>query len=143
MTLSLPLSLTVSQVMVVSSGGQRFGVPVDRVLETVRVGPNDRRTVAGGHVMVRRGQIIPLHAVPTLLGQDAEPVRNAWDEQAVLVVRHGERPVGLCIDDFGGSEDVMLSPLPGVLAGLPAYSGSALLGDGTVLMVLNLEGLLA
>jgi two-component system, chemotaxis family, sensor kinase CheA len=143
MTLSLPLSLTVSQVMVVESGGQRFGVPLDRVLETVRVGPSERRAVAGGEVMVRRGQLIPLLSVPSLLNQGTEPMRNAWDEQAVLVVQHGDRSLGLCVDAFGGGQDVMLSPLPGVLAGLPTYAGSALLGDGTVLMVLNLEGLLA
>lgn len=143
MTLSLPLSLTVSQVMVIESNGQRFGVPLDRVLETVRVGPSERRAVAGGEVMVRRGQLIPLLSLPSLLNQGTESLRNAWDEQAILVVQHGDRSLGLCVDAFSGSQDVMLSPLPGVLSGLSAYAGSALLGDGTVLMVLNLEGLLA
>jgi two-component system chemotaxis sensor kinase CheA len=58
------------------------------------------------------------------------------------VVRHGGEQVGLLVDRFCGVADVILKPLPGSLAGLAGYAGTALLGDGTVLMVLNTKELI-
>ena len=64
------------------------------------------------------------------------------DEEAVLVARVGGAIVGIVIDRFREGIDVVLKPLDGVLAGMRGYSGSALLGDGRVLLVLNLKVLL-
>jgi two-component system chemotaxis sensor kinase CheA len=55
----------------------------------------------------------------------------------VLVVRHAGDPVGIIVDDFHETLDIILKPLTGVLGQIAAYSGSALMGDGSVLMVLN------
>jgi len=46
--------------------------------------------------------------------------------------------LGIVVDDFESTVDILLRPLEGVLAALPQYSGSALLGDGSVLLILNL-----
>jgi len=46
------------------------------------------------------------------------------------------------VDAFHETVDIILKPMSGVLAGISTYSGSALLGDGSVLMVLNVKGLL-
>ena len=64
------------------------------------------------------------------------------DELAVLVVRLGNESIGLLVDAFHETVDIILKPMSGVLAGISTYSGSALLGDGSVLMVLNVKGLL-
>jgi two-component system chemotaxis sensor kinase CheA len=50
--------------------------------------------------------------------------------------------VGLLVDEFRETADIILKPLAGVLAGLKSYSGSALMGDGSVLMVLNVKEML-
>jgi two-component system chemotaxis sensor kinase CheA len=139
--LSLPLSMTVTKVMVVESAGQSFGVRMDRVVETVRIPVDEVRPLQDGEAMVRRGRVVPLKSVPRLLGQ-TDGTRDTNGERSVLVVRNAGTPVGLCVDDFLGTEDVMLSPMPGVLSELPTYAGSALLGDGSVLMVLAVEELL-
>jgi two-component system chemotaxis sensor kinase CheA len=62
-------------------------------------------------------------------------------EEAVLVVRIGARTIGLVVDRFREGIDVILKPMDGLLAGMRGYSGSALLGDGRVLLVLNLKEL--
>ena len=64
------------------------------------------------------------------------------DAEAVLVARVGGGLVGLVVDRFREGIDVILKPLEGMLAGMRVYSGSALLGDGRVLLVLNLKELL-
>jgi two-component system chemotaxis sensor kinase CheA len=91
---------------------------------------------------VLRGRIVPLKSINKLLGLSAPPLTNDQDELAVLVVRVGDESVGLLVDDFRETVDIILKPMTGVLAGLTAYSGSALMGDGTVLMVLNVKELI-
>jgi two-component system chemotaxis sensor kinase CheA len=140
--LSLPLSMAVSNVMTVESNFQMFGVPMDMVVETVRVARTSVRTIKKSLATVLRGKVVPLVALNTLLAISAEPRANDDDELAALVVRVGEGTVGLLVDEFHGTADVILKPLTGVLSGLRAYSGSALMGDGSVLIVLNIKELL-
>lgn len=137
--LSLPLSMAVTHVMTVESNGQMFGVPMDMVVETVRLPAQAVRHIKSSMTAVLRERVIPLRTLNNWLGIAAEPQRNADDELAVLVVRNGEEQMGILIDQFHGTTDIILKPLPGILGQLPAYAGSALLGDGTVLMVLNLR----
>jgi two-component system chemotaxis sensor kinase CheA len=63
------------------------------------------------------------------------------DDVAILVVRmHGE-DVGLCVDAFHGRVDVILKPMDGVMKGFRLFAGTTLLGDGRVLLVLDLKEL--
>ncbi len=135
--LSLPLSVAVTNVMVVESDGQIFGVPMDLVVESVRLPMAAIRTIKQSMTTVLRGAIVPLVALNALLALPAEPLPNADNELAALVVRAGGERVGLLVDQFRGVIDVLLKPLPGELGRMSCYAGSALLGDGSVLMVLN------
>jgi len=135
--LSLPLSMAVTNVMIIESDQRIFGVPMDLVGETVRVSLADIRTIKRRKTTVLRGRIVPLVALNDLLGIAAEPKANEDGELAVLVVRLGGQQVGLLVDDFREVVDVILKPLPGELAKLSCYAGTALLGDGSVLLVLN------
>jgi two-component system chemotaxis sensor kinase CheA len=81
--------------------------------------------------------VVPLRALHDLLALDAQPRCNAEGEHAVLVARLGNETVGLLVDDFDDTSDIILKPLEGVLSGMTGFSGTALMGDGSVLMVLN------
>ncbi|MDO9140912.1 MAG: chemotaxis protein CheW, partial [Methylobacter sp.] len=135
--LSLPLSMAVTSVMIVESDKQIFGVPMDMVVETVRVSRSVIRTIKKRQTTVLRGRIVPLLALNDLLAIGAEPLSNDDDELATLVVRVHEEHVGIVVDDFRETVDIILKPMAGIIGGLGGYSGSALLGDGSVLMVLN------
>jgi two-component system chemotaxis sensor kinase CheA len=135
--LSLPLSMAVSNVMVVESAGRRFGVPMDMINETVRVHADDIHHFKQSRTTVLRGRVVPLRAMNDLLAIDAQPLLNTDGEYAVLVVRLASGNVGLLVDQFHGASDIILKPLEGVLAGLTGFAGTALMGDGSVLMVLN------
>ncbi len=135
--LSLPLSMAVTNVMIIEFDNQIFGVPMDLVVETVRVPRAAIKTIKRRQTTVLRGRIVPLLALNDLLGLDAEPRANEDDELATLVVRINDEHVGILVDDFRETVDIILKPMIGILGGLGGYSGSALLGDGSVLMVLN------
>jgi two-component system chemotaxis sensor kinase CheA len=88
---------------------------------------------------ILRGRVIPLKAMNQVLGVSAPPRTNEDDELAVLLVQAGGEILGLLVDSFKETLGLIQKPLGGVLSGLPAYSGSALLGDGSVLMILNIR----
>lgn len=140
--LALPLSMAVTNVMMIETAGRRFGVPMDLIVETVRVPAEDIHRFKRAMTVVLRGQIVPLRPLNELLGLDEPPRRNADDEHAVLVIRVGAETVGLLVDDFDGTSDIILKPLDGVLAGITGFAGTALMGDGSVLMILNPKELL-
>jgi len=137
--ISLPLSMAVTQVMIVESDGQLFGVPMDHVLETVRIPRSSVHTIKRSQTAVLRDRVVPLKALNTLLGLLAEPKANADDELAVLLVQANGEELGIVVDGFRETMGTIQKPLGGVLSGLSAYSGSALMGDGSVLMVLNVK----
>lgn len=140
--LSMPLSMAVTNVMIVESGGVQYGVPMDMVMETVRIPASEVHTIKQHRTAVLRGRIVPLRGLNELLALDRPQVHNDQDEMATLVLRvHGQN-VGLVIDDFRGVVEVILKPMAGILGSLAAYAGSALLGDGSVLMVINPKELL-
>ena len=140
--LSLPLSIAVTNVMIIESNGQIFGVPMDMVVETVRVPRKSIHAIKSFQTAVLRGRVVPLRSLNELLATDASQRSNEEDELATLVIRlHGEH-VGIVVDDFRGVVDIILKPMGGILGCLSGYTGSALLGDGSVLMVLNLKELL-
>jgi two-component system chemotaxis sensor kinase CheA len=141
--LSLPMSMAVTNVMVVKSNRQLFGVPMDAVLETVRLPRANIRGIKNRKTTVQRNRIMPLHHLNELMAVPEPQVCNADDEHAVLVVEVKGNPVGLVVDDFRGTIDIILKPMNGILGSLPGYAGSALLGDGSILMVLNPKELIS
>ncbi len=135
--LSLPLSMAVTNVMIIETAGRRFGVPMDMIVETVRVHGDDIHRFKQAATTVLRNRIVPLRPLNQLLSLTEGPRLNDDGEYAVLVVRLLGENVGLMVDDFHGASDIILKPLEGVLAGLTGFAGTALMGDGSVLMVLN------
>ncbi len=135
--LSLPLSMAVTNVMIVESNQQMFGIPMESVVETVRLAKTDIHGIKHHKTAVLRGEVIPLLELNQLLGINQEQVLNEDQEIATLVIRHDGENVGVVVDDFRETVDIILKPMTGILASLGVYSGSALMGDGSVLMVLN------
>ena len=139
--LSLPLSIAVSSVMIVESGNQIFGVPMDMVVETVRIARSAIYSIKSHQAAVLRGRIVPLRQLNDLLATNQPQRVNSDGELATLVVRIQGENIGIVVDEFREVAGIILKPLGGILGGQSGFTGSALLGDGAVLLVLNLKEL--
>jgi two-component system chemotaxis sensor kinase CheA len=140
--LSLPMTMAVTRVMMIRQHGQLYGVPFDIVVETVRVPRSELQLIRDRETVVLRGKVVPLFRLTRLLHQpEAE---NAADRalDAILIIRQKEEDVGIIVDDFAEGVDIILKKMEGIVAGLTHFSGTALLGDGSVLLVLNFKELL-
>jgi two-component system chemotaxis sensor kinase CheA len=109
--------MAVTRVMVIESDGQLFGVPMDHVVETVRVARSAMHGIKQSQTAVLRGRIVALKSLNGLLKLPSEPKANSDDELAVLLARVGERGGGPLVDDFRETIDVIQKPLGGILSG--------------------------
>ncbi|WP_119395100.1 chemotaxis protein CheA [Salinibius halmophilus] len=138
-SLHLPLSVAVSRVMRIEVSGQQYGIPMDIINETVRI-PVDRvQTVRNRRTIVLRDTLVPIKSLADLLAIDTIPER---DEVSLLIVSTHRGVLGLEVDDFLGDLEIIQKPMVGFMREFTAYSGATMLGDGSVLLVLNLEDLL-
>ncbi|MCY0878896.1 MAG: chemotaxis protein CheA [Firmicutes bacterium] len=140
--LMLPLAMMSRRVMVVELGDQPFGVPIEHIVEVVRCAPDGQQSLGQRATLVWRGRSIPLVNLGEMFHTIPGPRLNGFGECAVLVGRVDDAEVGLIVDGFRETVDVIVTPLEGPLAQLSVYEGSALLGDGSVLLVLNLRELI-
>lgn len=137
--LVLPQGATLATILTVRLGADIFGVPVEAVRETVRV-PADRvLPLRDAEAFVLRDRTVPLLSLAGLLGL---PATARGSMVRALVVNTSAGAVGVEVDGLAGQADLLLRPLSGLLGGLPGMLGTALPGDGRVLMILDLPELL-
>ncbi|HKG39247.1 MAG TPA: response regulator [Conexibacter sp.] len=131
-TLDLPLTLAVLQVLLVERLGQAFGVPVPRVEEVVAV---DETTSLGGQPsIVLRGESIPLGDLAVALGGP----RGELPERApALILCHGGKTVALACDRLLGEQSVVVKSLGPLLGRRRQYLGGAILSDGRIALIVD------
>lgn len=139
-SLRLPLQMALSRVLVVQAGGQSLGVPLAMVRETLRLTAGAVQRIKNRMAFMLRDEVLPLVSLRQLLDMPEAPMPS--DEFAVLVARTRQGDVGVAVDRFVGDMEVLQKPMQELLDGLSVYSGNAVLGDGSILLVLDLEELL-
>ncbi|WP_457571854.1 chemotaxis protein CheW [Desulfovulcanus sp.] len=142
-SLSLPLSMAVTRILMIEVAGELFGVPIENVAETVRIHIDEIHHIKDMEAIVLRERLIPLYRLkeilrlhsPTKQQPDSQAMQD--DEIAVLIITLGRHEFGLVVDKFHEGIDIILKPLEGMMEQFRLYSGATLLGDGRVLLVLN------
>lgn len=137
----VPASGLTTALLVIQAGGERYGVALDQVAETVRVERERLMPVGRGQACVLRGHTVPVLNLAALLGNEASA--SPADAAKLLVTHAGGERVALEVDGFGERIDALVRPPAGLLGGLPGVAGSTLMSDGGVLLVLDLPELAA
>jgi two-component system chemotaxis sensor kinase CheA len=135
----LPLAIVLSRIAVVKGGGGLYGVPLDAVVELARVPRAAVTPVRAGRAFTLREHAIALVSLDALVGA---PLATEAEELRVMIVRCGADLVGVAIDGVVEQIEAVVQPMRGLLAGLRGFSGTTLRGDGSVLLVLNVEELI-
>lgn len=138
LALSLPVSVMKTDVLSVESGGQVLGIPLEAVVETARLPRSAISRIGAARVFVWRERTLPLIDLAQAIG--LAPAPGGGGDARVVITRLNGELGGLEVERLGARMEVMLRPLEGLLAGLPCH-GTTLLGDGRVLIVLDLEAL--
>jgi two-component system chemotaxis sensor kinase CheA len=143
-TVKIPLTLAIVSALIVESGGERFAVPQIGVVELVRIGgtaegasgPRIER-IKDAPVLRLRDRLLPLVGLSRLLalGDSAE------EEGFVIVSQVGAQLFGLIVDRVFDTEEIVVKPVAPILRHLTLFSGNTILGDGSVIMILDLNGI--
>jgi two-component system chemotaxis sensor kinase CheA len=137
----LPFSVMMTRVMTVEAGGQMFGIPLDAIVETIRVCAQSIVPIGSARAIVLRDRTVPLVQLSQALAVDRGEERQRNEATIVVATVEGQL-AALEVDRLGERIEIMLKPLEGFLSGMPGIAGSTLLGDGSVLLVLDLAELL-
>ncbi|MBC1446989.1 chemotaxis protein CheW [Listeria welshimeri] len=135
--IEIPLTLSIIQSMLVATSERRYAVPLANVAEAITINPADIQHVHGKDLINYRETIIELLD----LGQcfHETPLKDT-DELLLLVVKNAKRTFGLIIKDIIGQREIVLKTLGGFFSESQiAFSGATILGDGRVVLILNLE----
>jgi two-component system chemotaxis sensor kinase CheA len=136
-TIKIPLTLAIVSALIVGAGGQKFAVPQTSVMELVRTGANAEHKIEkinDALVLRLRDKLLPLVQLgPTMQLEAAQ----SEDPTFVMVIQVGERRYGLVVNDVLDTEEIVVKPLAGILRSVQAFSGATILGDGSVVLILD------
>ncbi|MBU0691218.1 Hpt domain-containing protein [bacterium] len=137
----LPLTLAIIDGMVIRVGDQRFIIPTVAITESFRTTMKDIVTVRGRTEMVSlRGQLIPISRLHHIF--DIKTGKKSITEGILVVAEGKDSRVALMADEMLGQQQVVIKRLGDIFDGMSAVSGGAILGDGTVSLILDIEGIL-
>jgi len=137
----LPLTMAIVDGMLVSVGGERYIIPTVAINESIRPTLEQMTTVVNeGEMLNIRGELVPLVRLGELFGVSNG---NSSDvtEKLVIVVSNENEKRGLLVDDLLGQQQVVIKNLDTRLKGITGFSGSSILGDGLVGLILDIGGI--
>ncbi len=132
-TLRLPLTLAIVDGMLVRVGDSRYAIPLAAVQECIELPASANVTTSGRSFLDIRGSLVPFLRLRDVFGTTTA----IEDHQKVVVVSSGEGRVGLVVDQIIGNAQTVIKQLSKLHAGVKAFSGATILGDGTVALILD------
>ena len=142
--LRVPLTLASIQTLLFRVGGRLFAVPLSSVIEITRVSDSEIQRVDKREVLRLREQLLTLVRLSSLKGIHAvdsgEPKKK---KSFVIVIGVAEKRFGLLVDSMVGEEELVIKALPGEIVSSDLVSGASILGDGTVVLILNVPTILS
>jgi len=135
--IQLPLTLSIINSMLVNVEEETYAIPFTSIVEITTITFDEIKTLHGQKVFQFRGQVVPLIYLNDVF--HVPSVETAFKEQHhyIVIVRKGNKTVGLVVDSVLGQQEVVLKSLGGLLSNLYAISGATILGNGEVALIID------
>ncbi|WP_312476722.1 chemotaxis protein CheA [Neobacillus sp.] len=135
--IQLPLTLSIINSMLVKVEEETYAIPFSSIVEITMITPEQVSTLHGQKVIQFREQVVPLIYINEVF--NVPPVESEFKEQElyIVVVRKGNKTVGLVVDSVLGQQEVVLKSLGGFLPNQFAISGATILGNGEVALIID------
>jgi two-component system, chemotaxis family, sensor kinase CheA len=141
-SIKIPLTLAIVSALVVGAQGQRFAIPQLSIVELVGAGPNSEHkieTINTARVLRLRDRLLPLIDLSEVLGvqvsSDTSQERRA--ASFVVVMQQSNQTFGVIVDEVFDTEEIVVKPLSSAIADVKNFSGATILGDGSVIMIID------
>lgn len=142
--IKIPLTLAIISALVVESGGQSLAIPQLGIVELVRLPTEDRQKkierIHNKDVFRLRNRLLPLVHLDEVMG--LRGVDRPTDQDVnIVVVQVGEEQFGLIVSEVFDTEEIVVKPVGQLLKDINIYQGTTILGDGRVIMILDVGGI--
>jgi two-component system chemotaxis sensor kinase CheA len=139
-TIKIPLTLAIVAALIVEAGGERFAIPQLSVIELVRArngGEHRIERIKDTTVLRLRDKLLPLARLSQLLGMEA--ARNV-ETGFIVVTQVGSQTFGIVVDSVFHTEEIVVKPMSSKLRHIAMFSGNTILGDGSVILIVDPNG---
>lgn len=133
-TLSLPLTLAIIDALMVNVAEQMYAIPLDAVSETTKIEAVRLTDVKGRKAVTLRGEVIGIVEMAELLCLPRKPLPEML---SVVVIHDNERRLGIVVDRLLERQEIVIKPLGAYLGDLRGISGATIMGDGSVILILD------
>ncbi len=134
-TIKLPLTLAIIQGLLVEVQGEVYTIPLSSVIEVVSTNDYEIYTVNQQEVICIRDDIIQLVRMDQML--NTPTIREDLENRYVCVVGFAEHRIGLVVDELLGQKEIVIKSLGDFLKQIPGIAGSTILGDGRVILIID------
>lgn len=147
-SLKIPLTLAIVPAMIVRTGKDTFAIPQVKLVELVRVENEEASEVKveflqGKPVFRLRGDLLPLVSLGEVLGQHSDNQMDFTQRESIniVVLNAEDHCFGLVVDEILDTADIVVKPLSQFLKMLSVFSGATIMGDGSVALILDVQGI--
>ena len=137
--LEMPLTVTIQGMIIVETAKQRYAIPERNISEILEIPIKDLQSVHGQCSYMLRGRLLPIYCLDALLGFAAQNQQSQVKTLTVAIVNNGVAQIGLMIDSIHGRHEIFIKEVNQKLFNLPGFGGASILGDGSVVMILDGE----
>ncbi|MEY8751656.1 chemotaxis protein CheW [Alkalicoccobacillus gibsonii] len=138
--IQLPLTLSIIDVMLVETGGEKYAIPLTSIVETAIVNKDELFSAHGQKVIDFRGKVVPLVFLRDVFNTSITELDE--DFYSLVIIQKGEQIAGLVVDSLIGQHDIVLKSLGNYLTNVFAISGATILGDGEVALIVDPNALI-
>lgn len=141
-TISLPLTLAITQALMVEINKEIFAIPLGTISETFMANPRDFQQVRGQDVIILRDVTIPIVEGAKQLNLDVEYGAFKDEEEIpVVIINSGEKQIGLIVDKLLTQQEIVIKSLGNYLVDIKNISGATIVGDGDVALILDVRNI--
>jgi two-component system chemotaxis sensor kinase CheA len=143
--IKIPLTLAIVSALIVECASERFAIPQISVVELVRASTNGElkvERIKDTPVLRLRNRLLPLVSLRNLLQLDTGEARSE-DDTFIVVTQVGTYSFGIMVDRVFDTEEIVVKPVAPILRDIEMFSGNTILGDGSVIMILDPNGIAA
>ncbi len=146
-TIKIPLTLAIASALIVEAGGERFAIPQLSVVELVRAGMGGEdgecrvERINNTEVLRLRERLLPLVNLRGLLALGEAAADADTAAHCIVVAQVGSTMLGIAVDAVFDTEEIVVKPVAPILRHVTMFSGNTILGDGSVIMILDPAGI--
>jgi chemosensory pili system protein ChpA (sensor histidine kinase/response regulator) len=141
-TVRLPMTLAITRALLVKAHHETFALPLDSIRQILRLEDEATERVGNETVLRVGSEVFPLVALGKALGL-RQPADERVGRRPVVIVHTGTRPVALVVDHLLGGREIVIKTLGTHLRRVVGITGATLMGDGSVVLILNPAELLS